>query len=956
MMQLFTMNDPTVIDINKKMSTLGEALETNNLTLNTVNCPNNENTLSSANNTVKNETINGMNQASLNINAILKINGPEVDAKTENDQVVKEKKIEPNGQTNGYSVPNVDCKISADDMNTSEKNLKEKEDVIFTNTIEVAEPDQTRNIVDESSSEIPALEETLETGKNTPTNIDILLGDNVTTSKISAFSPNSDADETQINISSQLEQLENDASIEDEVTPNSLITTEIKKEITEETTPGDISLNQIEENEDDSLLKKGANDELVTSKKEQIVLPCRDSSIINAKNNGISEVSMENESTVDEVFDDIPVLSDNISHNVDHVISDKPSTEEESNLPPKELSKKQTMDIDHEQIDLSSQDVLKPETQTNGISEDTTENESMVDEIFDDAVISDKISYKVEVFIDKPSVEEASNLPLKEFSKETNQKETMDIDEEQIDPPCEDGLKSDPENNRISKISSENESIVDEVLGDAPVISGDISHKLDHVIIDKPSLEKASNEQISIEPNQKEIDDIYDEQIDTPSRDEFKPNTQSIGISEVTSENESTLDKKNYEAHIISDSMEDDQDIIDKVNLEEASNLPIGCLPFGDSSQSQTIDIDATKDINNDIILDENDQMLKSQVMDVDDTVVCTSQKQPKAAKIISDEHDSTKNDIEDKNSPEKEPISLSKETTEAYSQIPSKDIYLNQNDNVVINIDDAKETSSEESDSPTAVNTNGINIDTKSDEALSANLEAVEVKQKQKVNVDMDIDDIEELSTVVSTVGSDIDTKKISIATESNEEVPTEQDPVVCLSDKIETNVKKRNLMNSKVKDKESSDVISIDESEINASQDKPVISICSVAPEENPSPIISEKKLPVVCKLSNTMDILSDDEDEPSEKSIDTNEKVDEEPKKVSEENKCINLDDDDDIMFIEDTNSQEQNQEHNEAQPKLAVDNTIYKTNLDSENENSTEKSEEEVPDIIEAGKKL
>lgn len=74
----------------------------------------------------------------------------------------------------------------------------------------------------------------------------------------------------------------------------------------------------------------------------------------------------------------------------------------------------------------------------------------------------------------------------------------------------------------------------------------------------------------------------------------------------------------------------------------------------------------------------------------------------------------------------------------------------------------------------------------------------------------------------------------------------------------------------------------------------------------------------LPVVCKLSNTLDILSDDEEEAS------NEVANKPTESSTEEKQWINLDDDDDIMLIEeDSNSKDKTEvlkTKEEVEPKL------------------------------------
>lgn len=71
--------------------------------------------------------------------------------------------------------------------------------------------------------------------------------------------------------------------------------------------------------------------------------------------------------------------------------------------------------------------------------------------------------------------------------------------------------------------------------------------------------------------------------------------------------------------------------------------------------------------------------------------------------------------------------------------------------------------------------------------------------------------------------------------------------------------------------------------------------------------------KRNPSFCKLSNTLDILSDDEEEVPKKEVTENEPSNESQKEVDKEKQCINIDDDDDIMVIEDIAKDEKCEEN-------------------------------------------
>lgn len=91
--------------------------------------------------------------------------------------------------------------------------------------------------------------------------------------------------------------------------------------------------------------------------------------------------------------------------------------------------------------------------------------------------------------------------------------------------------------------------------------------------------------------------------------------------------------------------------------------------------------------------------------------------------------------------------------------------------------------------------------------------------------------------------------------------------------------------------------------------------------------------KKLSLICKLSNTLDILSDEEEEPVQK---------ESLKEASSvEKQCINIDDDDDIMLVdEETDAKDnQNTAETKVEDKECQDSPSNSTNIDIIEEKET-----------------
>lgn len=90
-------------------------------------------------------------------------------------------------------------------------------------------------------------------------------------------------------------------------------------------------------------------------------------------------------------------------------------------------------------------------------------------------------------------------------------------------------------------------------------------------------------------------------------------------------------------------------------------------------------------------------------------------------------------------------------------------------------------------------------------------------------------------------------------------------------------------------------------DKVDISDEDDIKIVEDTKTKPEipKKEEPSVENTQLPVVCKLSNTLDILSDEEEEPPAKVSKVEEK-----KPKPEDKQCIDIDDDDDIMLIEDS----------------------------------------------------
>lgn len=107
------------------------------------------------------------------------------------------------------------------------------------------------------------------------------------------------------------------------------------------------------------------------------------------------------------------------------------------------------------------------------------------------------------------------------------------------------------------------------------------------------------------------------------------------------------------------------------------------------------------------------------------------------------------------------------------------------------------------------------------------------------------------------------------------------------------------------------------------------------SSQPTEKPSAPVSSSNIdrPILCKLSNTLDILSDDEDEPPKAEppteIDSNEK------------QCINIEDDDDIMLIDEDTSKTKTPEPVVTSNKEDTPITEIKSDLETEAKTVEEK---------------
>lgn len=215
------------------------------------------------------------------------------------------------------------------------------------------------------------------------------------------------------------------------------------------------------------------------------------------------------------------------------------------------------------------------------------------------------------------------------------------------------------------------------------------------------------------------------------------------------------------------------------------------------------------------------------------------------------------------------------------------------------------------------------------------------------------EIQDCEEVPIVEKCV-SDIVDKDKSENTAVDVNISEKPSAVINIIDNDDEDIKITTQECSSIKKCDAFDVISIDDNVKDAvsesqkfSSDVEILNEAGLkvieeknTPNEDklPEPILEKpvlKQLLVVCKLSNTMDILSDDEDDiPVAKPSKENKTLSETPNKVQEQNKCINIDDDDDIMFIEDTNSQDTTSEgknKSEQQGDNAKSQTIKTTGI-------------------------
>lgn len=222
----------------------------------------------------------------------------------------------------------------------------------------------------------------------------------------------------------------------------------------------------------------------------------------------------------------------------------------------------------------------------------------------------------------------------------------------------------------------------------------------------------------------------------------------------------------------------------------------------------------------------------------------------------------------------------------------------------------------------------------------------------------DMDVEEIIENST-------DGNDSKINAKGTKADKLPIELQHVMDVDEVVENNLNDKNTKtvakecdleikrnteagNSLIELQHDMDVEEIVENTSNDSEkvDKlnKLPSINSSPANNNTVPIInnSNKDKPIICKLSNTLDIFSDEEEEcEKDRKVTTSETV------ATKEKQCINIDDDDDLMLIdEETSKVEKNtQTHIESNTVIAKEFDIR--NTDSE---TGEKTDSNNPNLI------
>lgn len=265
-------------------------------------------------------------------------------------------------------------------------------------------------------------------------------------------------------------------------------------------------------------------------------------------------------------------------------------------------------------------------------------------------------------------------------------------------------------------------------------------------------------------------------------------------------------------------------------------------------------------------------------------------------------------------------------------------------------------------------------NIEIADEKAPTEEKQRLTIEQKESAMELYNIDD----DPVLENHDSDTEVDEGKAAAEVKHCKGTaKQDSVINIIDNDDEE-KSDEPVDSEAKNDEMSEVISIDDSvkdavsevsekpfsevEIKDDTESNVNALKNTQKEEKIPEETTVKQLPVVCKLSNNMDILSDEEDDLLSPPI---VKLCEESKSGSKELKTteerINLDDDDDIMFIEDTNSQDpKDEEYKSEQLSDKVESHSKKTTddeVDSDTDNkiiSTTQFEEDVaPKISEKG---
>lgn len=478
-----------------------------------------------------------------------------------------------------------------------------------------------------------------------------------------------------------------------------------------------------------------------------------------------------------------------------------------------------------------------------------------------------------------------------------------------------------PDNN--SDISFEGIPLVEKIPEDKSsmdVVNEDISNELSEKLVPVEAIVEQSTIESGIDM---EVDD-------------FKPNNEH----KLESKREDKVDKP-IDEKTLNSSKTENADVEKKASVQKYVTVK----KFTDMaypSAPTNGNVEATKNIEFTDILDGNlsqiDQNQQNQIMEVDATdKVFLITPEHGVTLYSSDKHSLVQKTEVENNIEITNKITIEDKTMEESSQdsIEKEVMTIEQQDidSSVMEIDSAAMKINDSEIVPVVEKSKFDNVDQdKTEKTVAHN----KISEKSKDNAVINIIDNEDEEPIKNN------TQELSIMKNNN------ASEVISIDDSVKYAI-------SEESHKPFTEVEIVNEADLNNVKEGKV--------QKNEKPVV--KQLPVVCKLSNTMDILSDEEDDlhvakPSEenKALNVNSNT------VEEQNKCINLDDDDDIMFIEDTNSQDANLVEENKAEQLSDDKTKSQTikttdsktdpdsagnQINSNKSNSSKPPENEVPQI-------